>query len=212
MKTIKHVGKIKNTGNKIAVVFRTVPGESDKCLVVQVTTLPDAYHDSMMTVIESEQAQDAFELGEILFMRTFPNGLNMLTALKEEGRLVKVSTDTVIMTPTPVSEISLDELNSLIAAQKNCTIDDLCNFVSGGKPSETKSKKVESKKEEITETVTNDAVLAAPTNSVLTDKDLAKSYRSQADAMYKEAAKLRKMAEELDPVAKKTKVKEEESV
>jgi len=44
---------------------------------------------------------------------------------------------------------------------------------------------------------------------VLTDKDIAKSYRSQADAMYKEAARLRKEADELDPPQKKTaKVKE----
>jgi hypothetical protein len=49
----------------------------------------------------------------------------------------------------------------------------------------------------------------ADSNSVLTDKDLAKSYRSQADAMYKEAARLRKQAEELDPTVKKIKKVEE---
>ena len=49
----------------------------------------------------------------------------------------------------------------------------------------------------------------ASTNSALTDRDLAKSYRSQADAMYKEAARLRKEAEELDPTVKKTKKVEE---
>jgi hypothetical protein len=44
---------------------------------------------------------------------------------------------------------------------------------------------------------------------VLSDKDIAKSYRSQADALYKEAARLRKEAEDLDPTPKKTtKVKE----
>ena len=52
----------------------------------------------------------------------------------------------------------------------------------------------------------------ASTSEALTDKDLAKSYRSQADAMYKEAARLRKQADELDPPAKKTtKAKEEAS-
>jgi hypothetical protein len=51
--------------------------------------------------------------------------------------------------------------------------------------------------------------LKAPENAVLSDKDIAKSYRSQADAMYKEAAKLRKEADDLDPPQKKTaKVKE----
>jgi hypothetical protein len=51
----------------------------------------------------------------------------------------------------------------------------------------------------------------ANTNTALSDRDLAKSYRSQADAMYKEAARLRKEADSLDPVIKKTK-KVEESV
>jgi hypothetical protein len=38
----------------------------------------------------------------------------------------------------------------------------------------------------------------------LSDEDLAKSYRSQADAMFKEAQNLRKQAEELAPTKKKT--------
>jgi hypothetical protein len=49
----------------------------------------------------------------------------------------------------------------------------------------------------------------ADTNAALSDRDLAKSYRSQADAMYKEAARLRKEADNLDPVIKKTKKVEE---
>jgi hypothetical protein len=49
----------------------------------------------------------------------------------------------------------------------------------------------------------------ADTNAALSDRDLAKSYRSQADAMYKEAARLRKEADSLDPPKKKiTKVSE----
>jgi hypothetical protein len=52
----------------------------------------------------------------------------------------------------------------------------------------------------------------AAQNEVLTDLDIAKSYRSQADAMYKEAARLRKQADELDPPKKKvTKTAEETS-
>ena len=74
MAEIKHVGKIKNTGNKVAVVFRTLPGESDSALVLPTATLPDMYHDSLMTGIESDQAQDSFELGEYLFRSRFPDG------------------------------------------------------------------------------------------------------------------------------------------
>lgn len=202
-KTMKHIGRIKNTGSKVVVVFRTVPGESHQCLVLEAATLPDSYHDSLMTVIESEQGQDSYEFGEIMFTRTFPDGRNMLSAVQQDGRLLKLPTDKISMTPTPSSEISLDQLNVIIAEQKNCSVDDLCTFVSGGVRRE--------KSEQRTESDTVEQAKDVPaTSEVLTDKDLAKNYRSQADAMYKEAARLRKQADELDPPQKKstTKVKE----
>ena len=55
------------------------------------------------------------------------------------------------------------------------------------------------------------AMPQAAANQVLTDSDIAKGYRSQADAMYKEAARLRKEADALDPPKKKATVKAEES-
>jgi hypothetical protein len=105
------------------------------------------------------------------------------------------------MTPTPNSEISLHELNSFIAEQKNCAIDDLYTFTKGAPAKKEGVQKVE------------DAVsTAASTNEVLTDHDIARNFRSQADAMYKEAARLRKQADELDPPTKKAaKAKEAES-
>lgn len=205
MKTVKHVGKLKNTGTKVAVAFRTVPGESDQALVINVSTLPDSYHDSMMKLLESEQAADAYELGELLFMRTFPDGRPMLKALEQDGRLQKVPTDMVIMTPTPGNVVPLDQLNVLIAEQKNCTVDELCTFVSGAP--KTSAKKI-AEVNDITSIADPDipSDLKAQVNSseALSDRDLARSYRSQADALYKEAAKLRKQADELDPPQKKS--------
>jgi hypothetical protein len=205
MKTVKHVGKLKNTGTKVAVAFRTIPGESDQALVINVTTLPDAYHDSMMKVLESEQAADAFELGELLFIRTFSDGRPMLKALEQDGRLQRVPTDLVIMTPAPGNEVALDQLNVLIAQQKNCTVDELCTFVSGAPKTSVKNL---AEVNDVTPLVDPDIPAEiksnATTTEALTDKDLAKSYRSQADALYKEAAKLRKQADELDPPQKKT--------
>ena len=46
MKNLKHVGKIKNTGSKVLVVFRTLPGESNMALVVQTSPL-SAFHSRM---------------------------------------------------------------------------------------------------------------------------------------------------------------------
>jgi len=206
MKPLKHIGRMVNTGAKVLVVFRTLPGESNMALVLPVANLTDSYHDSIMTVVETDQAQETFEFGEIMFTRTFPDGRPMLQALQADNRLQKVPTDSVIMAPTTNDNVRLDQLNVLIAEQRNCTIDDLYTFVSGA-PKKSNGAVVE----EIVEVkdLAPTAPLKAPENAVLSDKDIAKSYRSQADAMYKEAAKLRKEADDLDPPQKKTaKVKE----
>ena len=208
---IKHVGNMKNTGAKVLVVFRTLPGESNVALVLPVANLPDHYHDAIMEVVETQQAQDAFEFGEIMFMRSFPDGRPMLQAMQADNRLHKVATDTVIMTPTPTDSIVLSELNVLIAEQKNCSIDDLYTFVSGA-PKKATDKPVKDVAPDVDPDVPAALRAQASNNEALTDKDLAKSYRSQADAMYKEAAKLRKQADELDPPVKKATKKAEESV
>jgi hypothetical protein len=203
MKSIKHIGRMKNTGAKVLVVFRTLPGESNTALVLPVSQLPDAYHDAIMAVVETDQAQESFEFGEIMFTRSFPDGRPMLQAMQADGRLQKVPTDSVIMTPTPNDSVDLAQLNILIAEQKNCTVDDLYTFVSGA------PKKSDATVQDVAEVKDVPVRAQATDNAVLSDKDIAKSYRSQADAMYKEAARLRKEADLLDPPQKKaTKVKE----
>jgi hypothetical protein len=209
-KSLKHVGKVKNTGSKVLVVFRTLPGDSDKALVLPTATLPDIYHNSIMELVETDMAQQSYELGEIMFVRSFPDGRNMLQAMQADGRLQKASTDNITMTPTPNSEIALDQLNLLIAEQKNCTVDDLCTFVKGAVPANKQEVVVESA---VAESATPAATKLQASNDVpLTDNDIAKSYRSQADALYKEAALLRKQADELDPPKRKAaKVSEDAS-
>lgn len=201
-KSLKHVGKVKNTGSKVLVVFRTLPGESNTALVLPTATLPDIYHNSIMELVETDMAQQSYELGEIMFVRSFPDGRNMLHAMQVDGRLQKVATDNITMTPTPVSEIPLDQLNVLIAEQKNCTVDDLCTFVKGYK----KDDAAEVQTAATVDTIEQPAPtkLQASNNAPLSDTDIAKSYRSQADALYKEAALLRKQADELDPPKRKT--------
>lgn len=210
---LKHIGRTKNTGVKLLVVFRTLPGESNMALVLPVANLSDSYHDSIMTLVETEQAQDAFEFGEIMFTRTFPDGRPMLQALQADGRLQKVPTDNVIMTPTTQDQVELSQLNILIAEQKNCAVDDLYTFVSGAPKKSDATVEDIAKVKDLAPNVDTDIpapVRAQAANTeALSDKDIAKSYRSQADAMYKEAARLRKEADELDPPQKKTtKVKE----
>jgi hypothetical protein len=198
-KNLKHVGKVKNTGARVLVVFRTLPGESNMSLVLPTATLPDQYHDSIMKLVETEQAQDAYEFGEIMHIRPFPDGRPMLRAMQQDNRLQKVATDNVLMTPTPNAEVILADLNVMVAEQKNCSIDDLCTFVKGGEAEKVKAQTKSPKAPEAAP-----VKIQAADNAVLSDSDIAKSYRSQADALYKEAAQLRKQADELDPPKKKT--------
>lgn len=213
-RALKHIGRINNTGVKVLVVFRTLPGESNMALVLPVAQLQDQYHDALIALVETDQAQDAFEFGEIMHIRPFPDGRPMLRAMQADNRLLKVATDTVTMTPTTNDTVLLANLNIMIAEQKNCTVDDLCTFVAGAPRSDQAAKP--SAVEEATIPAVDTDIPApiraqARANEVLTDKDIAKSYRSQADAMYKEAARLRKEAEDLDPTAKKA-VKAKESI
>jgi DNA repair ATPase RecN len=111
-----------------------------------------------------------------------------------------------MMTPTTNDTVLLANLNTLIAEQKNCTVDDLCTFVAGAP---TAVKEVKEATPAIDSDIPAPIRAQATSDAALTDKDLAKSYRSQADAMYKEAARLRKEAEDLDPTVKKVKKAEE---
>ena len=201
---LKHIGRMKNTGAKVLVVFRTLPGESNQALVLPVAQLPDSYHDSIMTLVETDQAQEAFEFGEMMFIRTFPDGRPMLQAMQADGRLQKVATDMVLMTPTTNDSVILSDLNTLIAEQKNCTVDDLYTFVKGAPKKEDKPAVSEEVAPIVDPDVPAPVRAEATQGEALSDKDLAKSFRSQADAMYKEAARLRKQADELDPPQKKT--------
>jgi hypothetical protein len=216
MRSYNHVGRIKKNNAKVLVAFRTLPGESNFALVVPVASVSDSYHDALMSAVESDEAQTAFEFGEVMFVRFFPDGRPMLRALQADGLLQKVPTDTVLMTPTPNDNIGLDELNVLIAEQRNCAIDDLCTFVSGapkGGVSVEDIAKIEDLGRDVGEPAFTEKKvepLKAKENEVLSDKDIAKSYRSQADAMYKEAARLRKEADSLDPIVKKTTKSKEE--
>jgi hypothetical protein len=75
MKSLKHVGKMKKAGSKVLVAFRTLPGESNQALVIPVSSLSDNYHDDIMKLVETTEAQAAFEFGEVLFTDHFPTAV-----------------------------------------------------------------------------------------------------------------------------------------
>lgn len=210
MRTLKHIGKMAKTKENVLVVFRTLPGDSGSALVLPTAGLSDLYHDAVNQLVESIQAQESFEFGEILFTRMFPDGRPMLRALRADGLMHKVPTDSVVMMPTPNDEILLSDLNVLIAEQRNCAVDDLCQFVSGAKANAAANEHADpvndmgrdvGEPSNARQHQPAVAPLQANQNSVLSDADIARSYRSQAEALLKEAAELRKQADDLDPPA-----------
>lgn len=199
MQNLKHVGRIKDTGKKVLVAFRTLPGDAYSCLVVPTENLPDEYHNAVINLVESPAAQQAYEFAEALDRTQFPDGSRMLPFLHANGRLVKVSTAQVEMTPVIGTSILLSELNQLIAEQRGVAVDDLHI-----KPDSHDTTEVASAKELPSETADVGKTTSASVNETAPEtfdspESQAKFYRSQADKLAKQAAEFRRKAEELVP-------------
>lgn len=192
---MKHVGKMKNNSARVAVVYRTLPGDPHSALVVGTQGLVDSYHDTLMSLLESDQGQQANELADILAVRKFPDGNVMLGYLHANGHLKKVPTNMVHMTPDSQTTLPLDQLNRLIAEQKGVALEDLA--VSDGSQKGKNTKKVE--------TVDIAEVKEVSNVEKKTFELSPAEMRSRADALYKEAARLRKEADALDPPKSKKK-------
>jgi hypothetical protein len=200
MADLKHIGRIKSTGRKCLIAYRTLPGESDSALVVLADSLTDAQHDSIMSLVESQGAQSAYEFAEVLARSRFPDGSVMLTALHKLGKLSKVPTSTVEVVPNSRTTLGLDALNQLIAEQRGISVNDLAL----GNSSVATIADVQDLPNDV---VVEDTVVTKPIEP-LSVEEQAKKYRSEADRLSKEAAQLRRMAEELVPTKKKTTVVE----
>ncbi len=200
MVELKHVGRVIKTGKKVLVAFRTLPGASDRCLVIPTESLPDSYHDALINLVESNAGQAANEFAEVLARTNFPDGSIMLAALHTQGRMTSVGTSEIEMCPTNSHTVMLSELNQLIAEQRGVTVDSLAI-----------QRPLQDPNVEVREVATVREV-EAPKSEPLTptepldDEALAKKYRSDADRLSKEAAQLRRLAEELVPTKKKATV------
>jgi len=204
---LKHVGKMKNNSAKVAVVFRTLPGDVNSALVVGTNGLSDMYHDNLMSVLESDSGQQANELADVLAVRKYPDGTNILEYLHTNGHLKKVPTKTILMTPDTKTLLPLDQLNQIIADQQGIKLEDLnpspeelaptsSEVVAGGYTS-----KVEKKATKKTE----DTAKTEAKGFELTPAEM----RSRAETLQKEAERLLKEADAQDP---KPKVKKTKSV
>jgi hypothetical protein len=123
----KHIGELADGGAKVVIVYRTVPGEADNCLVVGTKFLPDMYHNALMKAVESEGGQDAEELADFLGRQTFPDGTNMLAMMHNDNYIKKFKTKEIVVTfgNTPDGRIVLNKLNDLIAKEKGVKVSEL---------------------------------------------------------------------------------------
>jgi hypothetical protein len=179
---IKHVGQVNSTGKKCVVVFREIPGATDSCLVVETETLPQLYHDDVISAIESAAAQEDMDFFKYATRSTLHDGRNMLEAFHLSGWMRKLPTSEVTMMPTREIKISLHDLNNQLSSLNKdgrTTSGDISADEDSGTPA-----------------------------GVLDDAKIANQMRSQATFFHKEAQRLLAEAEALDPSKTKTTVKE----
>lgn len=204
MQSLKHVGRIKGTGKKVLVAYRTIPGDAYSALVVPTENLPDELHNAIINLVESPAAQNAYEFAEALDRTQFPDGSRMLPNLHGNGRLIKVSTNQIEMTPTLSTSILLSELNQIIAEQRGIAVDEL--HIKPGSNDVVEVREVATTRDLTQSSATSETTSTSVNESVQTSFESseaeAKYYRSQADRLAKQAAEFRRKAEELVPTKK----------
>jgi len=207
MQSLKHIGRIKSTGKKVLVAYRTLPGDAYSALVVPTENLPDDMHNAIINLVESPAAQESYEFAEALDRTQFPDGSRMLPALHVQQRLIKVGTDQVEMTPAIGASILLSELNQLIAEQRGVPVDDL--YIRPGSNDKSEIVEIATAQKLPAETADVAKTTSASVNETAIEptkfdnaESEAKFYRSQADKLAKQAAEFRRKAEELVPTKK----------
>lgn len=123
---LRHVGVINNTGKNVAVVFMTLPDDDQNCLVVDMDALPEIFQESIKKIIESNEAQQTQNLGDVLGRRMSPDGSNttVLMKLHQAQRLQKLPVDLITLVPRRgVSWPLRDVLAAMKAADQTDKVD-----------------------------------------------------------------------------------------
>ena len=186
---MKHVGRVVSSKRKVIVAYRVVPGEPNNCIVVTTENLAADEHDALIKLVESDAGQTSKDLADAMARTRLSDGRIMLPAFHKTGKMVKMATSNVEMIPNRNTTILLSELNDIIAEQLGVSVSDLAQG--------------DNVKAKTAELVAESQVANIANDDVLTDDKLAAKYRSDADRLSKEAAVLRRQAEELVPTKKK---------
>jgi len=204
---LKRVGRMANNQRKVIVAYKVLPGEPDECVVVTTENLEAGDHDSLMKLVESNAGQQADDLATVMMRSTLPDGSNMLARFHKTGKMIKVKTTNVQMIPNRNSTIMLNDLNDAIAKQRGVTVNDLAITGKDGKTTAVLGSVDQSAITASEMAAVAPGIAPIADDGVITDETLAKKFRSDADRLSKEAAELRRQAEELVPTKKKVAAK-----
>jgi hypothetical protein len=200
---LKHIGKMTNNDVKVIVAYRTLPGDPLSALVIGTNNLGDAYHDALMNLLQDVSGQQANEFADIMAVRQFPDGSNMLEWCHTRGQLKKVPTKLVMMTPTNQAQILLEDLNKLIAEQRGVTVDELS--INDGTQKKRPAVKKDDPTRTTSSTVNEDGANIAPSQEIVSESLTPTQMRARADKLFKDAQALRKQADAIDPPKSKKK-------
>lgn len=115
----RHVGRIKNTDRRCAVVFPQIPEATEYALVVDTDALPDFMHEALVRIIDTPAAQESLVLADVLSRRPSPDsGYDMLNSLHLRALLQKQKITNIMMYPQPNSPVDLSVVVDIINKNK----------------------------------------------------------------------------------------------
>lgn len=186
---MKHLATHDN--NKVAVLFRSVPGEPTNALIVKHEELPEPIKSNFKMCLESKLGQSAFSLSDAANQFSVANGDKLLAALHIGNYIVKVPTKDVLLTPNEKTNLPLNELNNMI------------DGAGGSQATPTTPVEAPSTMGTIDLNPGAPVVESAQQTSVLSDEQVATDLRNQASGLQKEADRLLAEAESLHPAPPK---------
>lgn len=111
----RHVGRIKNTDRRCAVVYPQIPGAEEFALIVDTDALPDFLHETLVSIIDSSAGQDSLILADVLSRRSSPDsGYDMLNSLHARALLQKQKITNIMMYPQPNAPVELSVIVDMI--------------------------------------------------------------------------------------------------
>lgn len=117
---VKHVGVF---NDKKCVIVIQLPETPHLVHIIDTETLTDLYHQSLMEIVNSPEAQNAQWLGEVMSRRMLHDGTNALRSFYEKNLIQQVPASNLLLSPRPNVTIPFTQIYPSVAdpltAQQN---------------------------------------------------------------------------------------------